>query len=95
MLPPLEYELEPQSPKFRAKIYRDGRLFANGAGQASKSGLTFYPTHPKSLDALLNAKIKLKVKKSCELLPLKLSQELVEASSEGIWFFEYFDEVNA
>jgi hypothetical protein len=85
----LDYEIEEASPKFRGKIYRDGHLFATGGATVSKNNVTFYPEHPKSLAIALGAKIKLKVKKNRQLLLLKLSQELVEGSSEKIWFFEY------
>ena len=84
----LDYTLEPQTPKFRAKLFRDGHLFATGHAAVSKDSVSFYPTHPKSLDALLGAKIKLKVKKSDTLLELKFHKELFDVSSEEICFFE-------
>jgi hypothetical protein len=84
----LEYEREKSSPKFRAKIYRDGHLFANGAATVSKDEVIFYPNNPKSLAIALNDKIKMKVKKTQPLVALKLSEELRDASSDRIWFFE-------
>ncbi len=84
----LEYTLEKESPKFRARIYRGGHLFATGAATVSGGDVTFYPKNPKSLTTAPNEKIKLKVKKTRPLVTLKLTQELVDSSSDKIWFFE-------
>jgi hypothetical protein len=84
---PLEVEIE-TPPKVRAKLYVAGHLFATGSVEVSTDSVTFYPKNPKSLAIALGEKIKLKLRKNPKLLTLRLSQELLDSSSESIWFFE-------
>ncbi len=83
-----EYELVRSSPKFLAKLYRNGHLFATGSASVSEESVIFYPNNPKSLAIFLGEKIKLKVKKTRPLISLTFSREHLDVSSDEMWFFE-------
>ncbi len=89
----LEYEVTKPSPKFRARLYRNGSLFATGSATVSGRNVQFYPTHPKRLGIGLSGTIKLKVKQKQPLLLLRISDMLLEMSSENIWYFEIVDQI--
>jgi hypothetical protein len=85
----LDYKFQKPSARFRARLYRDGRLFANGSAEVSGGRVIFYPTRHRSLAISPNAKIKLKVKKTQPLLRLCVPEIILDGtSSDSIWYFE-------
>ncbi len=82
-------EFETEKPwKCRAKLYRDGRLFAIGSAEGSKDSVTFYPKNPKTLAALQNRKIKMKVNRNVHLMKLECPEELLDLTTNEIWMFQ-------
>ena len=75
-------------PEFRAILFQDGQLVANGIAMVSDGGVLFHPENSKPLEHVLHGKVVLKVLENDILIPLQHNDELLEIGSAMIWCFE-------
>ena len=90
----LDYEVQ-HTKKRRGKIYRAGRLFATGEAEISKDEVRFSPKHRKSSAGLLSVPVKLITKKTEPPIFLEHTKELLDSSSEEMWFFRSVTQIGS